>query len=253
MSVILETNGLSRRFGGLRAVGNVTFALQDGARQALIGPNGAGKTTYINLLTGVVPPSEGRITFLGEDITRLSPEARVRRGIVRTFQINQLFDEMTPLEAVALAVLERDGKARAMWRPLASHHEALDEAAGLLASLGLADAMEVPTAEISYGRRRLLEICVALACRPRLLLLDEPAAGVPEHERNDIMNTVANLPRTVSVLLIEHDMDLVFRFAERIAVLVGGELLVEGTPDEVANDIRVKEAYLGESLDAPAA
>ncbi len=234
MSALLETEGLTRRFGGLRAVSDVTFQLQEGARQALIGPNGAGKTTFINLLTGVIPASSGRIRFLGQDVTKLPPEGRVRRGIVRTFQINQLFDEMTPLEAVALAILEREGQAERLWKPLSAHHDVLDEAAGLLARLGLADEMEVVTSEISYGRRRLLEICVALACRPRLLLLDEPAAGVPEHERKEIMDVVAQLPRSVAIMLIEHDMDLVFRFAERIAVLVGGALLTEGTPDEVA-------------------
>ncbi len=253
MEALLETAGLSRAFGGLVAVRDVTFSLSEGAREALIGPNGAGKTTFINLLTGVLPPSSGSIRFAGDDITRLSAHARVRRGIARTFQINQLFDDMTPLEAVMLAILEREGQANSIARPLWRQTRIVDEAAALLARCNLADAMDRRTAEIAYGRRRQLEIALALACRPRLLLLDEPAAGVPQAERQQIMAMVAALPRDVAVLLIEHDMDLVFRFAERIAVLVGGALMVHDAPDKVAADPRVREAYLGETLIAPAA
>jgi branched-chain amino acid transport system ATP-binding protein len=253
MAALLETAGLSRAFGGLVAVRNVDFSLPEGAREALIGPNGAGKTTFINLLTGVLPPSSGSIRFAGEDISRLAAHARVRRGIARTFQINQLFDDMTPLEAVMLAILEREGQADSVARPLWRQTRIVDEAAALLARCNLADAMDRRTAEIAYGRRRQLEIALALACRPRLLLLDEPAAGVPQGERQQIMAMVAALPRDVAVLLIEHDMDLVFRFAERIAVLVGGALMVHDAPDKVAADPRVREAYLGETLIAPAA
>jgi branched-chain amino acid transport system ATP-binding protein len=253
MEALLETAGLSRAFGGLVAVRDVTFSLPEGAREALIGPNGAGKTTFINLLTGVLPPSSGTIRFAGEDISRLAAHARVRRGIARTFQINQLFDDMTPLEAVMLAILEREGQADSVARPLWRQTRIVDEAAALLARCNLADAMDRRTAEIAYGRRRQLEIALALACRPRLLLLDEPAAGVPQGERQQIMAMVAALPRDVAVLLIEHDMDLVFRFAERIAVLVGGALMVHDAPEKVAADPRVREAYLGETLIAPAA
>ena len=253
MAALLETTGLSRAFGGLVAVRAVDFSLQEGAREALIGPNGAGKTTFINLLTGVLPPSAGSIRFAGEDISRLAAHARVRRGIARTFQINQLFDDMTPLEAVMLAILEREGQADSVARPLWRQTRIVDEAAALLARCNLADAMDRRTAEIAYGRRRQLEIALALACRPRLLLLDEPAAGVPQGERQQIMAMVAALPRDVAVLLIEHDMDLVFRFAERIAVLVGGALMVHDAPEKVAADPRVREAYLGETLIAPAA
>ena len=253
METLLETAGLSRAFGGLVAVRDVDFSLPEGAREALIGPNGAGKTTFINLLTGVLPPSSGRIRFAGDDITRLSAHARVRRGIARTFQINQLFDDMTPLEAVMLAILEREGQADSVARPLWRQTRIVDEAAALLARCNLADTMDRRTAEIAYGRRRQLEIALALACRPRLLLLDEPAAGVPQGERQQIMAMVAALPRDVAVLLIEHDMDLVFRFAERIAVLVGGALMVHDAPEKVAADPRVREAYLGETLIAPAA
>jgi ABC-type branched-subunit amino acid transport system ATPase component len=253
MEALLETAGLSRAFGGLVAVRDVDFSLPEGAREALIGPNGAGKTTFIDLLTGVLPPSAGSIRFAGEDISRLAAHARVRRGIARTFQINQLFDDMTPLEAVMLAILEREGQADSIARPLWRHTRIVDEAAALLARCNLADAMDRRTAEVAYGRRRQLEIALALACRPRLLLLDEPAAGVPQGERQQIMAMVAALPRDVAVLLIEHDMDLVFRFAERIAVLVGGALMVHDVPEKVAADPRVREAYLGETLIAPAA
>jgi ABC-type branched-subunit amino acid transport system ATPase component len=253
MGALLETAGLSRAFGGLIAVRDVDFSLPEGAREALIGPNGAGKTTFINLLTGVLAPSAGTIRFAGDDITRLSAHARVRRGIARTFQINQLFDDMTPLEAVMLAILEREGQADSVARPLWRQARIIDEAAALLDRCDLADVMDRRTAEIAYGRRRQLEIALALACRPRLLLLDEPAAGVPQGERQEIMAMIAALPRDVAVLLIEHDMDLVFRFAERIAVLVGGALLVHDAPEKVAADPRVREAYLGETLIAPAA
>jgi branched-chain amino acid transport system ATP-binding protein len=253
MAALLETTGLSRAFGGLVAVRAVDFSLQEGAREALIGPNGAGKTTFINLLTGVLQPSSGRIRFAAEDISRLAAHVRVRRGIARTFQINQLFDDMTPLEAVMLAILEREGQADSVARPLWRQTRIVDEAAALLARCNLADAMNRRTAEIAYGRRRQLEIALALACRPRLLLLDEPAAGVPQGERQQIMAMVAALPRDVAVLLIEHDMDLVFRFAERIAVLVGGALMVHDAPEKVAADPRVREANLGETLIAPAA
>jgi ABC-type branched-subunit amino acid transport system ATPase component len=253
MEALLETAGLSRAFGGLVAVRDVDFSLPEGAREALIGPNGAGKTTFIDLLTGVLPPSAGSIRFAGEDISRLAAHARVRRGIARTFQVNQLFDDMTPLEAVMLAILEREGQADSIARPLWRQTRIVDEAAALLARCNLADAMDRRTAEVAYGRRRQLEIALALACRPRLLLLDEPAAGVPQGERQQIMAMVAALPRDVAVLLIEHDMDLVFRFAERIAVLVGGALMVHDVPEKVAADPRVREAYLGETLIAPAA
>src|SRR5688572_14599298 len=164
MEALLETAGLSRAFGGLVAVRDVDFSLPEGAREALIGPNGAGKTTFINLLTGVLPPSAGAIRFAGQDITRLSAHARVRRGIARTFQINQLFDDMTPLEAVMLAILEREGQADSIARPLWRQTRIVDEAAALLARCNLADAMDRRTAEIAYGRRRQLEIALALAC-----------------------------------------------------------------------------------------
>ena len=246
MSIVLETRGLTKRFGGLIATNDVSLSVEKGARHALIGPNGAGKTTLINLLTGVIQPSAGSIRLEGEDITGLSQNARVRRGLARTFQINQLFPDLTVLETVALAVSERVGAGTAWWRGTGSHRAIAEEAAAILDQFNLGDVMGERTAVLPYGRQRLLEIALAIACRPRVLLLDEPAAGVPEEERHEILAIVAGLPADVTVLLIEHDMDLVFSFADRISVLVGGAVFVEGPVDAIARDPRVREVYLGE-------
>jgi branched-chain amino acid transport system ATP-binding protein len=249
MSAVLETRALGKRFGGLVATRDVTFSLEKGARQALIGPNGAGKTTFVNLLTGVLPPSSGQVLLAGEDITHLRAEARVRRGLVRTFQINQLFADLTPLETLALAIGERLGQGRDWWRGLGARDPVAREIDDVAARFGLGDVLDVRTDTLPYGKQRLLEIAVAFACAPRVLLLDEPAAGVPEAERRDILDAIAALPADVSVLLIEHDMDLVFSFAKRISVLVEGGLLVEGEPAAIAADPRVRAVYLGESRD----
>jgi ABC-type branched-subunit amino acid transport system ATPase component len=243
----LETRGLAKRFGGLVATSDVTFTLERGARHALIGPNGAGKTTFVNLLTGVLPPSAGQVLLAGEEITGLRPEARVRRGLVRTFQINQLFADLTPLETLAVAVVERL-RLGADWRRRLGAVEAVAREVDAVAGrFGLSDVLDVRTDTLPYGKQRLLEIAVAFACAPQVLLLDEPAAGVPEAERRDILDAIAALPADVSVLLIEHDMDLVFSFARRISVLVDGALLVEGEPDAIACDPRVRAVYLGDS------
>jgi ABC-type branched-subunit amino acid transport system ATPase component len=246
----LETKGLVKRFGALPATDNVSFRLEQGARHALIGPNGAGKTTFINLLTGVLTPSAGQIFLEGADITRLAPELRVQRGLARTFQINQLFPAMTPLETLGLAVSERMRAGNDWWRVIGSNSAVIDEIVTLARRFGLIDVLGERTSNLPYGKQRVLEIALAFACRPRVLLLDEPAAGVPEAERHELLATVAALPREVSVLLIEHDMDLVFSFASRISVLVNGALLTEGGVQEVASDPRVRAVYLGESLDA---
>ena len=245
MAPALETTGLVKRFGGLVATDNVSFRLEEGARHALIGPNGAGKTTFINLLTGVLPPSAGRILLEGAEITNLRPELRVRRGLVRTFQINQLFPAMTPAETLGLAVSERLGGGWDWWRVAGGKDAIIRDIADIATRFDLADVLDERTSNLPYGKQRLLEIAVAFACRPRVLLLDEPAAGVPEAERHELLAAVAALPRDVSVLLIEHDMDLVFTFAERISVLVDGALLTEGTVEEVSSDARVKAVYLG--------
>jgi ABC-type branched-subunit amino acid transport system ATPase component len=249
MDAALETHGLLKRFGGIVPTKDVTFRLEQGARQALIGPNGAGKTTFVNLLTGVLAPSAGRVVLGGEDITRLRPEARVRRGLVRTFQINQLFGDLTPLETLALAVDERL-RLGGDWRRRVGARESVSaEIMQVAERFGLTDVLERPTDTLPYGKQRLLEIAAAFACAPKVLLLDEPAAGVPEAERRDILDAIAALPADVSVLLIEHDMDLVFSFARRISVLVDGALMVEGEPAAIAADPRVRTVYLGESRD----
>jgi branched-chain amino acid transport system ATP-binding protein len=246
VTAALETRGLSRHFGGLVATRDVSFRLEPGARHALIGPNGAGKTTFVNLLTGVLAPSAGEVLLAGADVTRLPREMRVRRGLVRTFQINQLFADLTPLETLTAAVDERLGLGGRWWRPVGGDAVAR-EVDAIAARFGLDDVLEVPTETLPYGKQRLLEIAVAFACTPQVLLLDEPAAGVPEVERRDILRAIEALPAEVSVLLIEHDMDLVFSFARRISVLVDGGLLAEGEPAAIAADPQVRAVYLGES------
>jgi ABC-type branched-subunit amino acid transport system ATPase component len=250
MAAVLETRNLDKRFGGIVAAGGITMAIEKGARHALIGPNGAGKTTFVNLLTGMLRPTGGDILLDGTSIAGLEPHRRVRLGIARTFQINQLFADLTPIETLGLAISERHGSGRDWWRVVGSRGGITSELAELLERFGLADVMNERTATLPYGKQRLLEIALALASRPRVLLLDEPAAGVPEGERHDILATIAALPADVTVLLIEHDMDIVFSFADRISVLVNGQLFVEGAPEEVARDERVKKVYLGEAFDA---
>ena len=248
--VVLNAQGLVMKFGGITATNNVTLNLRRGARHALIGPNGAGKTTLINLLTGVLQPTEGSITLEGRDITHLAPHQRVRRGMVRTFQINQLFNSMTPLETLALVVSQHSGLGGSWWSSLGASGAVADRCAQLLEQFRLTEVANQRTEHLAYGKRRLLEIAIALACEPRVLLLDEPVAGVPAGEREELLHTVAALPADVSVLLIEHDMDLVFDFARRITVLVNGAVLTEGDPDAIANDPQVKAVYLGHGDDA---
>jgi branched-chain amino acid transport system ATP-binding protein len=218
-------------------------------RYALIGPNGAGKTTLINLMTGMLRPDSGQI-FLGDgenatEITSLRPDKRVHRGLARTFQINQLFPQLTPLEAVTLAILEREGSSKVWWRSLPAYEKAAEEAHGILASLNLKDLLNRQAKELAYGQQRLVEIALALATRPRVLLLDEPAAGVPRTESAELFEVIARLSSELTILFIEHDMEVVFRFASRILVMVGGRILVEGTPAEISRDERVHEVYLG--------
>jgi len=247
MTALLSTQSLNKHFGALHATRNVTFTLEEGARHALIGPNGAGKTTFINLLTGALPPSAGRI-WLGErDITSLPQHARVKLGMTRTFQINTLFPGLTVLESVVLAVAERTGAARIWARTVASQTALVDEAMAVLAMLRLDRDADTETRRRPYGKQRLLEMALALATRPSILLQDEPAAGIPAGDSAELFGVIAALPRDITIVFIEHDMDLVFRFAERISVLVGGRLLTEGTPAEIAADARVKEVYLGEA------
>jgi ABC-type branched-subunit amino acid transport system ATPase component len=241
----LRATGLHKSFGSLVVAQDVSLSLPPGARYALIGPNGAGKTTLINLITGVLQPDSGQIMLGGHEITALSPDRRVKQGLARTFQINTLFPDLEPLEAVTLAVCERAGAASIWWRRLAGFRGAIDEAYAILASLQLAPVCRRPTRELAYGQQRLLEIALALATKPRVLLLDEPAAGVPRAEGSALFEAIANLSSDIAVLFIEHDMEVVFRFASRVIVMVGGRLLLEGTPAEIAADPRVREVYLG--------
>ena len=242
----LEARGLLKQFGALLATDSVSFALAPGARQALIGPNGAGKTTLINLLTGVIKPTEGHVFLQGRDVTGYSASERVRLGLSRTFQINQLFPHLTPIESLGLAISERNRSGADFWRVAGTRPAIVAEIEALLTRFGLEAEMDQPTHTLPYGKQRLLEIALALATRPRVLLLDEPAAGVPEEERQDILAALAALPSDVAILLIEHDMDLVFTFATRISVLVAGRLLTEGAPEAIAKDERVRAVYLGE-------
>jgi branched-chain amino acid transport system ATP-binding protein len=245
--VVLSCSGLVKRFGGIVATDHVTLDVARGARHALIGPNGAGKTTLINLLTGVLEPTEGRITLLGEDISRpgAAPAGAPWPGAHLPDQ-----PAVCQHDAAADSGAGGDPAARAgrgWWQPLGASTPVLRSAARpCWSSFHLADVQHQRTEHLAYGKRRLLEIAIALACEPKVLLLDEPVAGVPAGEREELLRTVAALPADVSVLLIEHDMDLVFSFARRITVLVNGAVLTEGTPGEIANDARVKAVYLGQ-------
>jgi branched-chain amino acid transport system ATP-binding protein len=244
-SVVLETKGLNKKFGAIEVAGDINFSLVRGARHALIGPNGAGKTTFVNLLTGRIPPSSGSIFLNGEDVTHLATDRRVRLGLARTFQINTLLKGLTVLENVQLAVLECRQRGAAMLLGTAAQKEAAEAAYDLLDRLRLADDALSTVVQLPYGRQRLVEVAVALALEPSVLLLDEPAAGVPPADSHRMFDLIEALPESIAVLIIEHDMKLVFRFARRISVLVQGRLLKEGAPAEILTDPLVREVYLG--------
>lgn len=246
MKPALETQRLCKSFGALTVAENIDFRLEAGARHALIGPNGAGKTTFVNMLTGRLPATSGRVLLGGEDVTDLAQEARVKRGLGRTFQINMLFRDMSVLDNVALGIAERYGISGKFWRPACAYRNVRDEAAELLSALGIADEAERRVLDLPYGKQRLVEIAIALGLQPKVLLLDEPAAGVPSLESERIVQALNSLPADIAILIIEHDMELVFRFAQRITVLVQGEVLCEGTPEAIAGDRRVHQVYLGE-------
>ncbi|MBV9065333.1 MAG: ABC transporter ATP-binding protein [Methylobacteriaceae bacterium] len=246
MAPVLETKALHKHFGGLTATNNVTFALPSGARHALIGPNGAGKTTFVNLLSGVLTPTSGTVYLDGADVTRWPAHKRAGAGLARTFQINQLFADFSPLETIVLAISQAKGLAARFVRPVGTDAAVVNAAADLLHRLTLADVMHARVGSLPYGKQRLLEIAIAVASEPKVLLLDEPAAGVPESEREQILDVVAALPGEMALVLIEHDMDLVFRFAKSLTVLVNGGVLVEGSPQEIVSDPRVRQVYLGE-------
>lgn len=244
---VLETRSLDKRFGGIAAANAISMSIRKGARHALIGPNGAGKTTFVNLLTGVLRPSGGEILLDGAAITNLEPHRRVRLGIARTFQINRLFRGLSVLENVCIAVAERVGAARSMFYPAGKRTDVIDEAMALLQTLKLAEAARHRVSELPYGRQRLVELAITIALSPKVLLLDEPAAGVPSAESHIILDAIERLPEDIAVLIIEHDMDVVFRFARRVTVMVGGALFAEGTPREIESNPQVRDVYLGQA------
>jgi len=246
MTPLVETRGVSKHYGAFKALDDVSLAVGEGEFVSVVGPNGAGKTTLVNLLTGVYPASAGRVLLGSEDITRLAMHQRVKRGLVRTFQITTLFPGLTVLESVVLAICERTGIAHRWTRSVARLDAPVAEATQLLDQLGLGTVAHTVTRNLPYGKQRLVEIALALALQPRVLLLDEPAAGIPAGESTEVFEVIAALPGDVSVLFIEHDMELVFRFAQRVAVLVDGHLLTEGTPAEIAANPQVRDVYLGE-------
>jgi branched-chain amino acid transport system ATP-binding protein len=244
----LETRGLRKSFGALAVANAINFRLERGARHALIGPNGAGKTSFVDLVTGALRPNAGQILLDGADVTALPQAARVKRGLVRTFQITALFRRLTVLENVTLAICERHGIGRGLFRPAGRYRAAIEEAFGLVERLGLAGDALRPVNTLAYGRQRLTEIAVSLGLAPKVLLLDEPAAGVPSGESHTIIEVIEELPPDIALLIIEHDMDLVFRLARHITVLVQGSVLVEGPPDAIGADARVRQVYLGERV-----
>jgi branched-chain amino acid transport system ATP-binding protein len=244
----LETRGLCKSFGALVVANTIDFRLEHGARHALIGPNGAGKTSFVALVTGALRPNAGQILLDGAEITAMPQAARVKRGLVRTFQITALFRRLSVLENVTLAVCERQGIGGGFFRPSGHYRGAIDESYALIERLGLADEALRPVNMLAYGRQRLVEIAVSLALSPKVLLLDEPAAGVPTGESSMVIEMIESLPPDIALLIIEHDMDLIFRLAQRITVLVQGKVLVEGSPEVIAVDPEVRRVYLGERV-----
>ena len=246
MTAALEVKGLCKNFGALAVTQNVNLCLAPGARHALIGPNGAGKTTLVNLITGALTPDSGSIHILNRNVTSDAQETRVKHGLARTFQINQLFKGLSVLENVALSISERRGHGHDFWRPAWTKSDVLDEAMVLLEQLKLQDDALTNMQQLPYGRQRLVEIAITLGQKPKVLLLDEPAAGVPAAESHIILDSIDALDDDIAILIIEHDMDVVFRFAKSITVLVRGEVLIEGSPEKIAADATVKAVYLGE-------
>jgi len=250
MSAVFEVTNLKKSFGGLAVTNDVSLSMAPGDRVALIGPNGAGKTTFVNLVTGNLQPDSGDVRLAGETVTKVGANGRVKRGLVRSFQVTRLFLEMTPAEHVALAILQRQGRTGRMFGNFLAMPEVMGEVSDLLGTLGISHLMHRRVNEIAYGQQRLLEIAVAMALRPKVLLLDEPAAGVPQSDTGRIEQALADLPADLAVLMIEHDMDLVFRFAKRVVVLAAGAIIFDGSPADVTKDARVREAYLGSYANA---
>jgi branched-chain amino acid transport system ATP-binding protein len=250
MSAIFEVSNLKKAFGGLTVTNNVSLSMAPGDRVALIGPNGAGKTSFVNLVTGNLPADSGEVRIANQNVNRVDAIGRVRRGLVRSFQVTRLFPDMTPAEHVGMAVLQRTGRSGRMFGNFLSMRDVMAETGELLGTLGLASLAHRKVSEIAYGQQRLLELAVAMALKPKVLLLDEPAAGVPQSDTGRIEQALADLPADLAVLMIEHDMDLVFRFAKRVVVLAAGTIIFDGSPKDVTQDARVREAYLGSYANA---
>lgn len=242
---LLEITGLHKNFGGLQVTRDVSLSLRPGERVGLIGPNGAGKTTLVNLMTGLIAPTAGSVRVAGEDVTQLPQWQRVKKGLVRTFQITQLAATLPVRRQVELAIHERTGSIRHQWRSLDAYPELREEADRILAALHLHALADRRPVDLAYGQQRLVEIAIAMALRPQVLLLDEPMAGVPSGERDLVLRALDTLPPTLAILMIEHDMDLIFSFAQRILVLAEGAVLAQGTPAEIRRHPAVLSAYLG--------
>lgn len=241
----LEVRNLCKSFHGLRVAQNINFELRPGARKALIGPNGAGKSTFANLITGIVAPTSGDIRFNGRNIGRVPEAGRVKLGIAKTFQITTLFRQLTVFENILLPLIERDGHGTRWFGRVQANRVMREEAGELLAAFDLGYLANRPVDTLAYGQQRLVELALTLALKPKVLILDEPAAGIPSSDSHLIHDAIERLPADLAVLLIEHDMDFVFSVANHIVVLVGGAILVEGTPEEISSDARVREVYLG--------
>ncbi len=245
MSDGLRLDGIQKNFGAVQVASNISLSLPVGARTALIGPNGAGKTTFVNMVTGALAPSSGTIRYFGQDITAASQAERARAGLLRTFQITRVFKTLTVADNVRLAVVQQRGRQRSAWRSADRDEIGEAKVASTLALLQLQHIADRRVDRLAYGERRLVEIALALSGEPKVLLLDEPAAGVPKGESDTIMRAIESLPSDLAILLVEHDMDLVFRFARQIVVLVAGAILTTGSPDEISRDSRVRDIYFG--------
>jgi branched-chain amino acid transport system ATP-binding protein len=241
----LDARGLQKAFGALVVAQDVDLSLAPGARRALIGPNGAGKTTLVGMLSGVLRPDAGEISIFGTDVTHVGMVRRVRRGLVRTFQISSLFPSLSVLENIFLAVSSRAGASLDFWRAAGRRRAILERSERIVEELRLADDMHRRVSEIAYGRQRLIEIGIALALEPKILLLDEPAAGIPSGEVDLLLQALDGLPRDIAILMIEHDMQMVRRFATEVTVLVHGKILMTGAPQDVMASPEVQAVYLG--------
>jgi branched-chain amino acid transport system ATP-binding protein len=247
---MLELRGISKRFGGVVATDDVTLEVAKDEVHALIGPNGAGKSTLIGQIAGALSTDGGRIFFNGADITREKPYRRVAAGLARSYQITSIFRRFSVLDNLALAVQARSGSSFSFWRPLEAERALFDEARSIAAQIGLAERVEVVAGNLAHGEQRALEVGLALATRPQLVLLDEPMAGMGPEESQRMIALIERIGAAVTVLLVEHDMDAVFRLARRISVMVNGRLIATGTPGQIRADPAVRQAYLGEEVAA---